>query len=69
MEAHSAISHFVDNFFIISFTTMNLFSIIIGVMIGLCTGAFERHHTWLGVVAYFIMVAFYYAIMGGAFGK
>lgn len=53
-------------FFLISLNTMNLFSIIIGIIIGLSTGAFNRYRTWWIVVLYFGCVSLWYAIKSGA---
>lgn len=55
------------NVFTISLGTLNLFSFIIGMIFGLSTGAFSRYRTWWIVVAYFMVVALFYALKSGAF--
>lgn len=60
---------YLTNLFMISFKTLNIFSFILGMMAGLSTGAFDRHKPWLVVVAYFMGVAGYYALISGAFFK
>ena len=50
-----------ETFFAISFATLNLFSFFIGMIVGLSTGAFNRYRAWWWVVAYFAIVALYYA--------
>lgn len=54
------------NFFNIGIYTMNLFSFILGMAFGLSTGAFNRYRSWWIVVAYFAMVAGFYAVKAGA---
>lgn len=56
-----------ETFFAISFATLNLFSFFIGMIVGLSTGAFNRYRAWWWVVAYFAIVALYYAYVAGAF--
>lgn len=53
------------NFFAISVYTMNLFSLMLGIAIGLSTGAFSRYRTWWIVCVYLCGVAGYYAIKAG----
>ncbi|MCK9369183.1 hypothetical protein M0R04_04530 [Candidatus Dojkabacteria bacterium] len=59
----------MKSFFDIGFTTINLFSMVLGAMFGLCTSVFNRYLQWLWVVGYFAGVAFYYALKAGAFNK
>lgn len=54
------------NFFEISFNTINLFSIMIGMIFGLSTGVFCRYRSWWVVVGYFAMLSGWYAIKAGA---
>ena len=54
------------SFFEISLGALNLMSIMIGMILGLSTGAFNRYRAWWVVVAYLVMVSFNYAIKSGA---
>jgi hypothetical protein len=54
------------SFFEISLNTINLFSIMIGIIFGLSTSAFNRYRSWWIVVGYLGMLAGWYAIKAGA---
>lgn len=54
------------SFFEISLETINLLSIMIGMVIGLSTGAFNRYRAWWLVVLYFVSVSIYFAFRSGA---
>ena len=49
-----------NTFFAISFETLNVFSFVLGAIFGLSTGWF-KYRTWWVIVAYFAIVAFFYA--------
>jgi hypothetical protein len=55
-----------DTFFHISVESLNLFSMVLGVIFGLSTGIFNRFYQWWLVVGYFAAVAFYFYIQSGA---
>lgn len=55
------------SFFEISFQAVNLLSIMIGMVIGLSTGAFNRYRAWWLVVLYLVFVCLYYAMKAGVF--
>jgi predicted Na+-dependent transporter len=57
------------NFFEISIEAINLLSIMIGMGIGLSTGAFNRYRAWWLVVLYLVFVCLHYALKAGAFAQ
>lgn len=52
-------------FFEISLSSLNLMSIMIGMVLGLSTGAFNRYRAWWLVVLYLTFVALNYAMKAG----
>ena len=52
-----------NNFFAISFQTLNLLSFVLGMTYGLISYTWNPWRTWMKVVIYFVGVAVYYAIM------
>lgn len=58
-------SNWLWNFMQISVSKLNLFSMVIGVIIGLCARPFDRHKTWLYIITYFVLVVLYFAYVSG----
>ncbi len=55
----------MNDFFDITWQSLNLFSFIIGMITGLCFYSWANRFGWLSVIAYFMLVAFYFAIQAG----
>ncbi len=50
-----------NTFFSISFETLNVFSFVLGAIYGLSNTGWFKYRSWWVVIAYFAIVAFYYA--------
>jgi hypothetical protein len=63
------ITDYVKDFFTISVSHLNLFSMVLGAIWGLSTSVWRRYHQWWWIVGYFIIVALYYANQSGDFAN
>jgi hypothetical protein len=60
------VSEVFDSFLIISVSTLNLFSFILGMVYALSFTYYRRNFVWMQVVGYFAVLAlFFYATSGG----